>query len=171
MKRIICGLAVALVVLLTTNCERDDVCAETTPTTPRVVIEFFNYTNNSQPRNVTNFTIRSAENDSIIGFTNVNKILVPLKTFDTSTTYAFTINDDETPQTPTFTDSVTFTYTTRDIYVSRACGYKTVFDLSQETGIPGFVINNGGSGNWLQTVIIDNHTIEFEDETHIRIYF
>ncbi|MBD3581460.1 DUF6452 family protein [Flavobacterium selenitireducens] len=171
MKRIMCGLALTLVVLLTLNCERDDVCAGSTPTTPRVVIEFFNYTNNSQPRNVTNFTIKSADNDSIIRFTNVNKIFVPLKTFETSTTYTFTINDDDVPQTPTFADTVTFTYATRDIYVSRACGYKTVFDLSQETGIPGLVVNNGAGGNWLETVIIDNHTIEFEDETHIRIYF
>jgi len=170
MKRILCGWALMLAVFLSLNCERDDVCAGTTPTTPRVVVEFFNYTNNA-PRNVTNLSIRSTETDSVITFTAVNKILVPLKTFDTTTSYTFTINDDDVPQTPTFTDTVTFNYATRDIYISRACGFKTVFDLSQEPGIPAVSINNGSPGTWMQTVIIDNYTIELEDETHIRIYF
>lgn len=171
MKKIFsCCLSVLFAVLLT-NCERDDVCSESTPTTPRIVMEFYDYNDTSLPKNVVRMTLRSTETDSVITFNGTNKVLVPLKTLDTTTTYAFTYNDDDNDQTLTYTDSIRFNYATRDVYVSRACGYKTVFDLSQETGIPAVVLNNGTPGEWIKNIVIDNHTIEFEDETHIRIYF
>lgn len=171
MKRMIWCLGALFFVLLTTNCERDDVCAESTPTTPRVILEFFDYSNNALPKNVSTMTVKSTETDSILTFSGTNKVSIPLKTFDTTTTYTLTINDDENPGTITETDTLTFNYATREIYVSRACGYKTVFDLSQDIGVPAVVLNNGSAGNWLRSIIIDTHTIEFENETHIRVYF
>ncbi|NUY79384.1 hypothetical protein HUK80_00635 [Flavobacterium sp. MAH-1] len=171
MKRIFCCCLVVLFAVFQVNCERDDVCGGSTPTTPRIVVEFYDYNNTTLAKNVTNMTLKSTETDSVLTYTATNKVFVPLKTFDTTTTYAFTINDDENPNTLTFTDSLMFNYATRDVYVSRACGYKTVFDLSQDIGIPAVILNNGNPGTWIRNIVIDTHTIEFEDETHIRIYF
>ncbi|RZJ72248.1 DUF6452 family protein [Flavobacterium sp.] len=171
MKRFFSCFLILLLAASQVNCERDDICAETDPTTPRIVIDVYDYTNNSLLRTVPNMTLRSTETDSVTTFTNTSKLYVPLKTFDTSTTYTFTINDDENPATATFSDQITFTYGTREIYVSRACGYKTVFDLSREVGVPAVLLNNGNPGTWIRNIIIDTHTIEAEDETHIRIYY
>ena len=171
MKRLTWCFAALFMVLLTTNCERDDVCSDATPVTPRVVVDFYDYNNNTQLRNVTNMTLKSTDTDSIITVGNASQVRIPLKTFEDTTTYTLTINDDENPATITRTDTLTFNYARREIYVSRACGYKTVYDLDRGTGNQGVVLNNGTSGNWIRTVVIDSYTIEFENETHIRIYF
>ena len=46
------------------NCEKDDICAETTPTTPRVVIEFYDAANPTVLKSVTNLGVLAP------GFTN-----------------------------------------------------------------------------------------------------
>ncbi len=170
MKRFFSGVLILLLAVSQVNCERDDICAEDEPTTPRIVMDVYDYSTGAL-RNVTNMTIRSTETDSVTTFNGTSKLYIPLKTFDTSTTYTFTINDDENPNTATFADTITFTYGTREIYVSRACGYKTVFDLSQEIGVPAVLMNNGTPGTWIRNIIIDTHTIETENETHIRIFY
>jgi len=43
-KYIITSLALLLAVSFW-NCEKDDICAETTPTTPKLVIEFYDNAN------------------------------------------------------------------------------------------------------------------------------
>ena len=171
MKRIFSCFLILAFAALQINCERDDICGGTTPTTPRVVIKFYDYNNTSLEKPVTLLSALAMGSDSIKRFNAIDSIMLPLKTDAISTTYTLTLNDDDNPATPTFTDELKFNYTTREEYVSRACGYKTVFQLSDENGIPAIILNNGGAAEWIRNIVIDTRTIAFENETHIRIYF
>ena len=43
-----------LLLLSFTSCEKDDICDANTPTTPRLVIDFYNISDASVKKNVTN---------------------------------------------------------------------------------------------------------------------
>src|SRR5574343_221173 len=106
MKKII-GLLLITVVF--SSCEKDDVCAETTPTTPKVVIEFFDATNSSDtPKNVTNLKITAANFTSSIIYNGTNKIKVPLKTFQDNSVLSFTLNGSIDPTSDDNLDEITF---------------------------------------------------------------
>ena len=153
------------------NCEKDDLCAETTPTTPRVVIQFYNNVTPTELKPVTNLMIKDfISNDTLIAneaATNDSKFLfntstasVPLRTDAFETKFNFILNNGGTVEA---TDVLTFTYTKKDTYISRACGYKTTFEITNPTAI--------STTNWIQSVTVENVKIENEDETHIKIYF
>ena len=53
------------------SCEKDDICAESTPTTPKVVIEFYDAANPTTAKNVSNLVVTSPD------FTNkVNHFII-----------------------------------------------------------------------------------------------
>ena len=62
-------------------------------------------------------------------------------------------------------DIITITYTTKQVYVSRACGFKTVFKNVALT------VENDGD-NWIQFIqsVNDNQTIENENAPNYNIY-
>jgi hypothetical protein len=64
-------------------------------------------------------------------------------------------------------DILTFNYQRVDEYVSRACGYKTLFTLNSTNPITV----TPDSDNWIQSVVVSQPNIENENETHIKIYF
>jgi hypothetical protein len=161
------------------NCEKDDICAETTPTTPRVVIEFYDFANPTVLKEVTNLRIEEVgttngvvsnsalDNDNPLKYIfNSSTVNIPLKTFDDISKFNFKFNyvDELTYDN---LDEIVFNYTRQEIYVSRACGYKTNFTLDTTTGA---VLTLDGS-NWIQDITIEQTTIANENETHIKIYF
>jgi hypothetical protein len=149
------------------NCEKDDICAETTPTTPRVVIEFYDFANPTVLKSVTNLGIIAPSFTSGFGFTGVSTITVPLKTTDDITTLQFIENGSDTDTGNDNIDEIVFNYTRQEIYVSRACGYKTNFTLDATTGAE----LTADASNWIQNITIEQPTIANENETHIKIYF
>ncbi|RYZ87036.1 MAG: hypothetical protein EOP06_13425 [Proteobacteria bacterium] len=171
MKRILSVCLLLFLVVPLLNCERDDICGEDTPTTPRIVVEFYDYLNPEVLKNVINLGVKSVDNDSTIVFTTGTKVFLPLKTDSDTVTLDLTINFDENPATTPYTDQIQFNYARREVYVSRACGYKTTFTLS-ESNPPPFLLNgNTGTTNWIRNIIVDNYNIEDENETHIRIFY
>ena len=60
-------------------------------------------------------------------------------------------------------DIIEISYTPEFVYVSRACGYKTVFNGAQIS------FDNDGE-NWIITTDVLNETIENENAAHIIIY-
>jgi hypothetical protein len=149
------------------NCEKDDICAETTPTTPRVVIEFYDASDPTELKTVTDLGVIASGFSEGFSFDDVSVITVPLKTTEDTTTLQFIENGSDDDTNNDNIDEITFNYTRQEIYVSRACGYKTNFTLDATTG--AVLITD--SDNWIQSIIIEQTTIANEDETHIKIYF
>ena len=159
------------------NCEKDDICAETTPTTPRVVIEFYDAANPTVLKTVTNLRIEEVgttngvvsnpdldDTNPLKFLFNSSTVYIPLKTFDDISKFNFKFNYGDASEN---SDEITFNYTRQEIYVSRACGYKTNFTLDATTG----ALFTTDSDNWIQSITIEQTTISNEDETHIKIYF
>jgi hypothetical protein len=84
---------------------------------------------------------------------------------DFATTYALTLNSGVSGSENT--DVVTFTYNHHDIFVSRACGYKTLFDLTNTNSN----ILTPDSDNWIKDISIYKANLESENEVHIKIKF
>ncbi len=149
------------------SCEKDDICDANTPTTPKVVIEFYDAANPTTLKNVTNLGVIAPGFTNGFGFTVTSKIKVPLKTFQDSSILHFIQNGSIDPTTDDNLDEITFNYNRKTVYVSRACGYKTLFTLNTTNPITV----TPDSNNWIQNVIVSQPNIENEDETHIKIYF
>ncbi len=178
MKKILILLLVATFSF--SSCEKDDICDANTSTTPRLVIEFHSASANSTSvvQNVTNLKVIgdgmangivfSTATDGSQYIFNGSKIYIPLRTDANSTTYSFILNYDNPNPSFVNEDKITFNYTHRDVFVSRACGYKTVFTLDPipytQTAVPAT------SAKWM-TISVDKSNIDNENETHITVYF
>ena len=146
------------------NCEKDDICAEGTPVTPRVIIEFFDATNPTTPKNVTNLGIIATGFTEGFAFNGTNKIEVPLRTNVDTTDLDFVLNGADNDPANDETVTLTFNYERSNVFISRACGYKTIFNLTN-------VLPTDFTGTWISSLTIEQPNIINENETHIKIYF
>ena len=150
------------------SCEKDDICEATIPTTPKLVIEFYDILNPSVKKNVTNLAVKEINTSTNLTFTGTSKIQIPLRINQDLTKYSFILNS--TNVSIDNEDFLQINYSREIIFVSRACGFKTNFTLNSsvpfiktETSIP--------DGYWIQNVVITKSNIKTENETHVKIYF
>ncbi|MBT8325391.1 MAG: hypothetical protein KJO96_08845 [Winogradskyella sp.] len=168
-------LIVLITSLLSIGCERDDICADSTSTTPRLRIEFYDIANTDELKSVPRLTVFGEGLDetsqSIVSNTNTNALSLPLR-FDlegvtTTTRYILrkdaNLDLDNDPATSSNEDVIEISYTPTFQYVSKACGYKAVFNDLSVTII-------SDSNNWALTEIINTSTVENENEVHAFIY-
>jgi hypothetical protein len=150
-------------IVLFTNCEKDDICDPNTPTTPRLIVEFFDTENPTAPRSVTvvgdNGVLPA---DDIVSAT---KIKLPLKTLADLTQYHFILNNSDSSKNE---DELQFDYTRKDVYISRACGFKTLFTLKNS---PTRTDATPPDGFWIDSTAVATPNINDENETHVKIYF
>lgn len=159
--------------MLFSSCQRDDICAEATQTTPMMVMRFYDASDRDEPARPTNLSIRSIVNDSVKTLyrrINQDSIVIPLRTNQNATTYSFTIfdSDDEEEEDDEFTpntDTLTFTYGTEEVYINRACAYKVIYNSLKLT------IEGGEEGQWIDSYIIEEPNIEDETQAHISIFY
>lgn len=152
LKKYIFGCLFFLLAL--SACERDDICAASTPTTPQLVIAFFDADNRTQSKPV-NLAVSSVGSEDTIRINNDTIIRIPLRTDTSSTSFVFIKNPgipdaEEDPDTP---DRVTFSYNINEVYIDRACGFKVTYDAltAQASG--------EGDGRWITDISINNSTI------------
>ena len=149
------------------GCEKDDICDANTATTPKVVIEFYDIANPTTLKNVVNLGVIAPGFTNGFGFANTSSIKVPLKTFQDSSVLYFIQNGSAEPTSDDNSDEVTFNYTRKTEFVSRACGYKTLYTLDATNP----VTVTPDANNWILNVIVSQPNIENENETHVKIYF
>lgn len=179
MRKIIAILLLPLT--LTLSCERDDICSEETPTTPHLIIAFLDLTTITleNPKNVTKFRVETVDDmrvlDDYNGANQTDKVVLPLKTNDSVTKFRlykdYAISNNGTPDDTSDDfitgnpDIITISYATENVYVSRACGYKTTYKNITIT------VEDDGD-NWIQVIqpVNDNQTIENEENPHFNIF-
>jgi len=133
------------------NCEKDDICIETT--TPKLIVVFYNNENPTTKKAVTSLTVSAENNGNIYENKSIDSIAIPLDLTKNSTLYKF--------KSGAIIDSINFTYDRRDVFVSRSCGYKTVFE--------NFQIESR-SANWIKNDTLKNTIVENETATHLTIF-
>lgn len=161
-------LLIFVLSILFSSCEKDDICDAATETTPKLIIEFYDALRPTVLKNVTNLAVKETGSTAVIPFTNSSKIELPLKTNDNFTKYSFKLNS--TNVTSANEDFVQFNYTRQNIFVSRACGFKTIFILNATN--PYLKTDSVmPDGFWIQNLTVITSNIITKNETHIKIYF
>jgi len=151
-----------LILALYCGCTRDDICAEDTPTTPLLQVEFKDISNRTENKPVTSFRLVLNGTDTLASVnTSDTLVAVPLNTLPSTTAYEFLINSDGEDNG----DDISFTYSTEEIYVNRACAFKIIFNELQATLEPEV-----GNGNWIRDFTVQQTTIEDETEAHLTIF-
>lgn len=154
-------------------CEKDDICSEATPTTPRLFLEFYDISDPDETKNVTELYAYGIIDDEttvpLLSQTiTASEILIPLRTDANQTKFVLhqnyeideTTDDDVVLGNP---ETVTVTYEREEVYVSRACGYKTVFK--------NIVFSvEGDEDNWIINSEILLENVELETEAHVKVY-
>ena len=92
---------------------------------------------------------------------------MPLRTSADLTSLHFIQNGSDADTTNDNIDLLTFNYVRNDVYISRACGYKTVFFLDATNPI---ALTTDGN-NWIQNIEVVQPNIVTENEVHVKIYF
>ncbi|TRX41469.1 DUF6452 family protein [Flavobacterium restrictum] len=179
MKKIV--LLVFIAALSFSSCEKDDICDANTPTTPRLVIDFYDINIPSSKKSVTNLKVVGAGmTDGIIFntsgtaitkyLTSGNTISIPLKIDADATSYSFTLNSGNTNTALINLDNIKIEYTRTNVYVSRACGFKTVFTLNP---INPITLTDGAvpDQKWIKYISVEKSNIDTENETHLKVFF
>jgi len=149
MKKYFTIIVVSIFAML--SCEKDDICIEAT--TPSLIIHFYNNDVQTESKSIEDLTVWANDKDSLYVNQELDSIVIPLDLAQDNTLYKFSNNLIE--------DEINFTYDRKDVFVSRSCGYKTIFENLQ-------IENN--TSNWIKNIEINNSTIENDTAAHITIF-
>ena len=146
--------------LLFYNCEKDDICLDSEAKTSRLIIRFKDALDHTQFKSVPTLAAQGIGNNTVLNFGTTDSIAIPLNTAADLSQFKFFKNYNETTEN---IDQCNFSYTRTDEFVSRACGYRTVF----ENLSPSIVTD---SDNWILSYEVIHTTLNNEDEKHLIIY-
>jgi hypothetical protein len=151
---------IQFITFIFSSCEKDDICL--LPTTPKLILRFYDTANQTEFKSPTSLSIWAEGKDTLSTYTNValESIAIPLNTNGTQTVYNF-----KTSATGNIADNkyntLTINYTTEEIFVSRSCGLKSIFNTVTITS------DNG----WFQSFTPNSlTTIDNETSAHVKIY-
>lgn len=176
-------LVLVIISVIFFSCERDDICAEATPTTPQLIITFYDINNQDEPKAARQLEVIGLDDDDnalaepVLSRTTTDSIAIPLRFQEenqqTISRFELLLNADfanEDDTTSPNTDKITITYSPEFVYVSRACGYKSIFYLDESTPFSRDGQNQGDDNTWIKSFEVNNQTITNENEAHIFIY-
>tara|TARA_R110000787_G_scaffold259559_1_gene364847 strand:+ start:3136 stop:3642 length:507 start_codon:yes stop_codon:yes gene_type:complete len=147
-----------LITVLISSCEKDDFCID--PITPNMVIRFYDATNITETKAVTDLTVNPSGLDSIYTNESLDSIIIPLDVTSNQIIYNFSSG--------TNVDILTIDYEVEEVFVSRSCGFKAIFN--------NVTITSDAANDWIigLTTTLDNTvtitTIEDEAAAHVQIY-
>ena len=156
-------LFVLLMVSFFTSCEKDDICID--EVTPHLVIRFYDKIDNTKLKKVTNLKVEveNSNNEFIqIGSTkSLDSIVLPLNVDVDLTKIKLTKNFTETSDG--ISNSFTLNYNREEVFVSRSCGYKTIYhNLSKS--------DENLSSDWIQNINLLFTDVDNENQAHIKIF-
>ncbi|MDO6492047.1 MULTISPECIES: DUF6452 family protein [unclassified Cellulophaga] len=160
----------AAIILFTgfTSCEKDDICVD--GDTALLIINFYDFEAEEETEKaVAKLRVvgegKDTTVDTVVDRTDLKTISIPLRINETSTTYNLISNsaDNEDGDETGNTDTVTFNYTTKEVYISRACGYVIHYnDLTSTL--------TADADNWIKNVEVVETKVENIAVTHVKIY-
>ena len=155
MKKLLTLIAVLLLCL--TACEPDDICLEGTPGTPELIVVFYDKNQTDTKKSVADLQVKGVDMEGLLYDATADSIALPLKTLASSTSFSLTTTQNGNA----VEDIITFNYNPEDQFISRACGYKTVFtNLTFSTGNPL---------SFISSIEILTNTISDNKNTHVKI--
>ncbi|MEM6516092.1 MAG: DUF6452 family protein [Bacteroidota bacterium] len=175
-----------ILTIIVWSCERDDICAEATQTTPALFIEFRDISNPDDLKSVRELRVIAIDEDDnpidtlALESASPNAISLPLlvapELDENGEVNIITIRyileknsdlaDNDNDTNDSTIDILELTYSNEFVYVSRACGFKSIFRLEPVIGARKIEDDND---DWIINVSIENELIENEDEAKVLI--
>ncbi len=148
------------------RCEKDDICLDGTPGTPRLIIRFFDADSVENLKPTGALLVNKVE-DSIDVYIRKNifgtdSISIPLDTKNNLTELKFYNYQGFENEN---IDTLSFHYDRYDIYLNRACGFKGQFILKDDA-VSGYQT----SESWVKSYKIIKDSILDEKSMHLAIY-
>ena len=148
------------------SCEKDDICVE--GDTPLLIIRFYDSENPTEFKTVSSLRVigtgQTSPVDTFTDRSTLDSIAIPLRINQPDTQFTL-ISDsaDEDDVEIGNSDVLTFTYTTEEIFVSRACGFVANYNELNENLA-------SDSDNWIQSIEIITTTINSQVSAHVQIF-
>lgn len=181
MKKLIVKISfLATLALGLWSCERDDICAEATATTPNLIIRFYDINNQDEFKSVRQLTVRGLDDfdvpgeEIILPSASPDSIALPLRfaeeNVETITRFQLERDSDFATNGNDANDSnidiIEVRYTPEFVYVSRACGFKSIFNF----GDTGDITIEPDGDNWIINKDIINRTIDNEIAAQVILF-
>ena len=155
------SIYILFLALVFTDCEKDDICLS--PTTPKLVVRFYDNANQTALKSVERLSIWADGKDtlSIYKSVSLDSVAIPLNVNTTQTIYHLKTNTVDGNKANNLINTITINYTTTEEYISRSCGFKTIFNNVTISS------NNG----WIQSFTPTSLTkIDTQTSAHVKIY-
>lgn len=147
------------------GCTRDDLCPENTAVTPNISILFHNSQEPDLRKSVENLKILVDDESQTVAFSpaTTDSISLPLNVNSDQTDFIFEKIVTSETDTLIYQNHLSFSYNRKDIYVNRACGFRSEFyDLN--------VSNRSENLSWIDAITVKKDSITNENEAHLIIY-
>ena len=144
-----------LLLFLNSSCEPDDVCSEANPSTPHLVFRLYDSSQPNEFKAIDTLRIMSLGDQGPLEFINTDSIVFPLQVNANKINADLTISNG-------ITDRIEIDYLMTDVYLNRACGFKSTFKiLSVEFDQPA---------NWINSIEILTNEVIIDTLAHVKIY-
>ena len=136
--------------------------------TPQLVLRFYSVDDTTELKKVNKLRVigvgQANTVDTFSDRTNLDSINLPLRSDATETRYVLILNSADKDGAETGNpDTLRFSYATREVFISRACGFVTNYD-NLSTNLPA------DSEPWIQSISIVNPSIEGQTAAHVKIF-
>ncbi|MFT5079015.1 MAG: hypothetical protein ACI825_000857 [Planctomycetota bacterium] len=160
-------LALALVIFIT-GCTRDDICDPGEATTPLLIITFKDFLNRDEAKQVVGLSVIGDYTPEVTILTSAttDSIAIPMRTAADNTQYQLIRAATDT--SAEIIDVYLAAYAREDVYINRACSYKTIFNnvaFSKNT-----TDSDNDPATWILDVVINQTNVTDENQSHITIY-
>lgn len=152
--------------LLINSCEKDDICVE--GDTPLLIIRFYDAENPEVFKSVSSLRVRGIgqENpvDTFTDRSSLDSISIPLRINQPDTGFLLILDSATEDDVETGNiDTLTFSYATQEVFVSKACGFIANYDQLNES-------LTTDTENWIQSIEIISPTINSQADAHVQIF-
>ncbi len=137
------------------SCEPDDICLETYPDTPKLIIKFFDI-NSQESVLINNLSVEDTDRNLVLFTGSTDSISIPLNYTKQQTSLNFIYKTNH--------DKVYVNYSTNEAFVSKGCGFRMEYLLEN-------IIVENDNENWISSLEILNKNVVEESNHHVKIFF
>ena len=154
--------------LIIISCEKDDICPDSTQTTPQLVVTFYDALDPQQSKIVESLAVYAIKDSELILIENINgintdSIAIPLRNDIGAAEFSF-IRNYSVENNIIFGDlsHIYIDYEMTDVFISRACGFITNYSLLS-------ILNDNYADTWITESEIVNPVVTNENQAHVKI--
>ncbi len=158
-------ILIIIILLSVSACEKDDICVD--GNTPLLVIRFYDAQDTTALKTVSSLVVRGFLPEGglqdLIPNASLDSIALPLRVGENNTTFYIAQNLTPNDTTTINIDILTFNYLTREVFVSRACGFVANYgDLSSTL--------ETSADNWIERVEIVDTLVANSTSAHVKVF-